>query len=262
VSRHLTIVSLLAASLAAASLAAPPNVVTTSPDNGEIDVDPGVREIHVEFDQPMDPRGRSVVGGGDSFPQIAGELRWANDRTFIIPVTLRPNHEYQLSINTDTFKGFTGKGGQPAEWYPLRFRTRAAGAPPAAPDVTPEQNRAALTALTAAIDHDYAYRDRRKINWAKEIAARGAAFESSRTSNGFARQTAHLLRLAEDAHVSVKAGDVHLATRTNSAPPNFDLRLLRRVVPDWTEHPGGVVAGRFDPEAGGGIGYVSIYFIL
>ena len=49
--------------LGAATLAnaAPPRVVMTSPDNGEIDVDPAVKEIRIEFDQPMDARGRSIV---------------------------------------------------------------------------------------------------------------------------------------------------------------------------------------------------------
>src|SRR5262249_27474138 len=158
-------------------------VVMTSPDCGEVDVDPVTTQIRVEFDQPMNPGGRSVVGGGDQFPKISGELKWADAKTFIIPVTLEPDHWYQLSFNRDTFKGFASKAGEPAEWYPLRFKTRAAGASAAESDVTPEQNKAAVTALTEAIDQNYSYRDRKKIDWAKEIAARQSSLDNAKTAN-------------------------------------------------------------------------------
>jgi hypothetical protein len=233
-------------------LAAPPKVVMTSPDCGEVDVDPATTQIRVEFEQPMNPGGRSVVGGGDQFPKISGELKWADAKTFIIPVTLEPDHWYQLSINSDTFKGFASKAGEPAEWYPLRFKTRAAGAATTESDVTPEQNKAAVTALKEAIDQNYSYRDRKKIDWAKEIAAKQSSLENAKTANEFARITAHLLRLAEDQHVSVEAGDVHLYTRANSVPPNVNFDLLRQKVPSWKEHPSGIVAGRFDD----GVGYI------
>jgi len=161
----------LSLTLIAFANAAVPKVVITSPDNGEVDVAPDVKEIRVEFDQPMDSRGRSIVGGGDSFPEISGDVKWLDERTIVIPVTLKPDHKYQLSINSDTFKGFCSKGGQPAERYPVGFSTRAEGATPAKPDVTPEQNKAAVAALQQAIDQDYAYRDLTKTDWAKQIAA-------------------------------------------------------------------------------------------
>src|SRR5688500_11388254 len=85
------------------AFAAAPRVVITSPDNGEIDVSPDIKEIRVEFDQPMHPGGRSIVGGGETFPKFAGDPKWLNEKTFIIPVTLQPNHQYQLSLNNDTF---------------------------------------------------------------------------------------------------------------------------------------------------------------
>jgi hypothetical protein len=232
--------------------AAAPKVITTSPDNGEIDVSPDLKEIRVQFDQPMHPGGRSIVGGGDTFPKFAGDPKWLNDKTFIIPVTLQPNHQYQLSFNNDTFKGFASKTGEAAEWYPLRFKTRAAGAPPAPPDATPEQNKAALAALRKAIDDNYSYRDRNKIDWAKEFAARQKQFENAKTANEFARAAAHLLRLAEDAHVSVAAGDVRIFTRANSASPNFNYQVLRQAAPAWKQHESGLISGRFD----NGIGYI------
>ena len=238
--------------LSFAADAGPPKVVITSPDNGEVDVDPAVKEIRVEFDQPMNPGGRSVVGGGENFPEIGRDLKWANPKAFVIPVRLKPDHQYHLHLNSDTFKGFASKQGEPAEWYPLSFRTRAAGAPAAEPDVTPEQNKEALAALAKAIDDDYGYRDRKEVDWAKEIATRRPKFEKAKSANEFARLTAHLLRQAEDAHVYVEAGDVTIGTRANSAPPNFNFETLKNGVPGWTDHGGGVFSGQFDD----GVGYV------
>jgi hypothetical protein len=232
--------------------AAAPKVVITSPDNGEVDVDPAVKEIRIEFDQPMHPRGRSIVGGGEAFPEFAGDPKWVNPKTFVIPVKLKPDHDYWISINSDTFKGFGNAKGEPAEWYPIQFKTRAAGAAPAEPDVTAEQNKEALEALKKAIDDDYGYRDRKKVDWAKEIAKRQAKFEAAKSANEFARLTAHLLRLAEDAHVTVEAGDVRIGTRANSASPNFNGEVLPKLVPGWEQDRSGIVTGRFED----GVGYI------
>jgi hypothetical protein len=237
---------------AGVSSASAPKVAMTVPDNGEIDVAQDIKEIRVEFDQPMNPAGRSVIGGGEMFPHIGRDMKWLNDRTFVMPVTLEPDHIYQLSINSDTFKGFAGKNGQPADWYPIRFRTRAQGAAPAEADVTAQQNQAALAALKKAIDEDYAYRDRNKVDWAEESEKRRAKFESARSANEFARLAAHLLRLAEDGHVSVQAGDVRIFTSPNSTPPNFNLKTLQRSVPGWSRRDSGIISGRFDD----GIGYL------
>src|SRR5688572_16727313 len=173
--RHASIAFTVVLSLAAGfASAAAPKVVITSPDNGEIDVDPAVNEIRIEFDQPMDARGRSITGGGESFPKFSGPPKWANEKTMVIPVTLQPEHDYYLGVNSESFKGFVNKRGEPAEWYPISFKTRGAGATPAEPDVTAGQNKEALAALKGAIDDAYSYRDRKKIDWAKEIAKRQA----------------------------------------------------------------------------------------
>jgi hypothetical protein len=231
--------------------AAAPKVVMTSPENGEVDVSPDVKEIRIEFDQAMSPVGRAVVGGGESFPEISGQLSWLNEKTFVIPVKLKGDHQYQLSINSDTFKGFGNKNGQAAEWYPVSFKTRADGAAAAEPDVTPEQNKLAVAALKEAIDQDYSYRDRKKIDWAKEIQKRKAKFENAKSANEFARVTAQMLRLAEDMHVSVEAGDVRIYTCANSTPPNYNEKVLKQTVPGLTQN-NGIVTGRFDD----GIGYI------
>ena len=87
--RHVAVVLALLSFPAAFALAAAPKVVIATPDNGEIDVDPATTEIRIEFDQPMHPRGRSIVGGGPTFPKFNGDPTWqADQKTFVIPVTL------------------------------------------------------------------------------------------------------------------------------------------------------------------------------
>jgi hypothetical protein len=229
--------------------AVPPKVIITSPDNGEIDVDPGIKEIRVEFDQPMGG-GMSVVGGGEAYPNITDKPKWINPKTLVLPVELKPDHQYHYMINSDTFKNFASTKGEPAEWYPVAFKTRAAGAAPAESDVTPEQNREALAALIQVIDDNYGYRDRKKIDWKKEIEKRKAKFENAKSANEFARLATHLLRLAEDAHVYVEVGDITLGTRSNSASPNFNYQTLEKAVPGWAEDATGIVSGKFDDNVG------------
>ncbi|MDQ3439961.1 MAG: S41 family peptidase [Planctomycetota bacterium] len=250
--RRVRVALALILSLTATVHSASPKVVITSPDNGEIDVDPTITEIRVEYDQPMSPDGMSILGGGPNFPQRSGQITWANPKTLVMPVTLKPDQQYRMNFNSDTNRNFQNARGESAEWYPLRFKTRAAGAAPAEPDVTPEQNKDALAELKRVIDEEYSYRDRKKVDWAKEIEKRRAKFEAAKSANEFARLTTHLLRLAEDAHVTVEAGDVRLGTHANSAPPNFDVAMLNKAVPGWKEHATGIITGRFDD----GIGYI------
>lgn len=229
---------------AAVATAAPPKVVMSTPDDGDDFVSADVKELRIEFDQPMNPRGRSIVGGGEAMPKINGEIRWADEKTIVVPIALKPDHAYALNINSDTFTGFRNNAGEPAEWYPISFKTRGDDGPKDV--VTREQNVTALAALRKTIDDDYSYRDRKHVDWPAEIDRQRTAFENAKTANEFARLTAHLLRHADDAHVSVKAGEVTIGTRANSAAPNFNLDLLAKILPHWTELPGGLISGRFD----------------
>jgi len=250
------IACMLALLLPAAVLAAGnPKVVTMTPEDGQDDVDPAMSAIRVQFDQPMSPGSWSIVGGGPMFPEILARPRWENDKTIVITVKLQPDHEYRVSINSDTFKGFRNRSGKPALPQPLSFRTRRAGqaAEPVEP-LSPELNRDAIQLLRNAVDANYSYRDRLKVDWDKMIGAQTKAMTAARTPNQFARAVARLLRVAEDAHVYVRAGDRTITTHVNANPPNYSFQTLRRSVPDLKEHHGGVVTGKY-PD---GIGYLAI----
>ena len=254
--RLMTIACLLALLLPAAALeAGNPKVAAMTPEDGQDDVDPAMSQIRVQFDQPMSPNAWSIVGGGPRFPAIVGKPRWDDDKTIVIAVKLEPDHEYWLSINSDTFRNFRNRQGEPAVPQPIAFRTRRAG--PAAEPVdplSPQLNRDAIQILRKTIDANYSYRDQLKINWDEAFAAHAATMEAARTPNQFARAVAKLLRPAQDAHVYVRAGDRTIGTHFNADPPNFSFPTLRRVVLDWQQHPGGVVTGMYSD----GVGYLLI----
>jgi hypothetical protein len=241
--------------LATDGLAAPPRVVSSTVEDGQDDVDPALTEIRVAFDQPMDPRSWSIVGGGPMFPEVVGRPRWVDAKTLAITVKLQPDREYRMALNSETFQGFRSRAGEPAAPQPLAFKTRAA-APAAEPGeaLPPERNREAVASLRKAIDTDYAYRDRLKVDWDKVFAQHAPAMEAARTSNQFARVVAKVLREAQDAHVYVQAGGRTIGTHVNAKAPNYDVQTLRRVVPEWKEHGGGVVTGKL----AGDVGYLLI----
>ena len=78
--------------------AASPKVVSSTVEDGQDDVDPGLTEIRVEFDQAMDQNSWSVVGGGPMFPKMTGRPRWEDEKTLVICVGLEPEHEYWMSL--------------------------------------------------------------------------------------------------------------------------------------------------------------------
>lgn len=243
------------------SAAAPPRVVESTVEDGQDDVDPGLTEIRIAFDRPMDPTSWSVVGGGPNFPQVTEKPRWSDAKTLVLNVKLQADHEYWMSLNSDTFQGFRSREGrEPAVPRPLGFKTRAAVAESAA-TLSADSNRIGIAALRKAIDDDYAYGDRLKVDWDAAFAKEEPAMEGAKTVNQFARAVARLLRDAEDAHVYVRAGGRTIGTHVNAGVPNFSFETVRKAVKDWRDHGHGVISGRVGDggDGGGGdLGYMVI----
>ncbi|MBX3405947.1 MAG: hypothetical protein KF869_04200 [Phycisphaeraceae bacterium] len=238
---------------AAATLwAAPPRVVGAMPDMAETGVDPGLTEIVITFDQEMQPGGQSICGGGPTFPELTGAPVWRDPRTLVIPVRLVPGKRYDLSINCSAAKNCRSARGEPAEPYPISFRTRDEGE--TAPALTPEQARACLDELRRAIDERYAYRDDRGLNWDDLFEQHHAEFESAATPAAFARATSRLLGWTGDLHCHVRIGEFVLPGGKRAVDPNFNGRLLDKLVPNLAKPHNAVVHGRF-PD---GVGYILI----
>ncbi len=241
--------------------AAAPRVVKATPDNGQNDVDPAkVKELRIEFDQPMQTGGRSVVGGGDTFPNLIGKPRWENgNKTFIWPIKLEADHDYWLSINNESFTNFRGKNGESAEPYPIQFHTRAAGAGGAGEASQPaanlkEDNQRALKILRQGIDEDYSYRDRLKVDWDARFKEFEPKLIAATSPADFARQAATMLSVAKDIHLNLRVGEQFFGTHRTGTTPNFNMAVLKKLVPGWTDQGGDVATGKFDD----GIAYAMI----
>lgn len=243
--------------IAGGAVAEPPRVVSMTPEFGEMAVDPALGEIRIEFDQDMNPGGRSICGGGPTFPEIAGEVRWESARVLVVPVTLELSHRYELSINCPAARGFRSAKGETARITPLVFTTAADSASAETMALTAEQNRAAVDALRSALLERYSHRDVRAVDWEAELAKAAERLEAAKAPGAFARVAAEVLAEARDVHVSVAVGGVTGARMATFAPmqaPNCDVRTLARLVPGWTWRGGVVATGVFED----GVAYLMI----
>jgi len=117
--------------------AVPPKVAKAIPENGDQSVDPSLRQIRIEFDQDMSQGGYSVCGGGPKYPKTIGKPKWINKRTLAMRVKLQPNHEYELSVNCQSYRNFKNLQGESAVIYPIKFKTTTAGEKSITPTKSP-----------------------------------------------------------------------------------------------------------------------------
>jgi hypothetical protein len=106
-----------------------PKIVKMVPENGAKDVDPKLSKIEVTFDRPM-AEGFSWTGGGEHYPtmQEGKKPRWSADKkTCTLPVQLKPDWDYRLGLNSQSFKNFASADGVPLEPVVYEFRTSPRG---------------------------------------------------------------------------------------------------------------------------------------
>jgi hypothetical protein len=104
-----------------------PNIVATSPAVGATDVDPGLKEITVTFDQDMGG-GYSWTGGGPDYPPTpeGQKAQWRDKRTCILPVKLEAAHYYRVGINSTSHQNFASDHGLAARPSAIYFTTQGA----------------------------------------------------------------------------------------------------------------------------------------
>ncbi len=247
------------ASWATAGAAAQPKVVKTVPDNGDIDVDPNLTEIRIAFDQAMAQGGMSIVGGGETFPEMRGKPKWTSPRTIAMRVKLEPNHAYWLSINNDQFQNFTNKAGEPAVPYPIQFRTggdegASAPADDDAPILAAKENRRAFNLLRSAVRDRYSYRDRTEVDWDALLKGHEDSLVAAATPLEFAQLAGHILAKAQDKHIWLQVEDQRIASYVRPSTPNANYKLLPTLVPHLKKHGRAVVSGHWDD----GLGYLAV----
>lgn len=237
-----------------ASLGTPPRVIEATPDNGDTEVDPHLKEIRIRFDQDMTQPDRSICGGGPAFPKTSGAGHWLTKRVFVLPVKLEPTHDYELSINCPSARNFRSAGGEEAAIYPIRFRTGTGREPKLRKKIPPRAHREAVKKLRAAIDDAYSYRDLRNVNWHRLFQKYDAKLEKAASPAAFAREAARMLAEAKDPHVWLKVGENIFGTTTRDVRPNWTFTAIERLVPDLTRRSDWLYTGRF-PD---GISYLLI----
>jgi len=102
-----------------------PKVIMSKPADGATDVDPGLTEITVTFDQEMG-EGMSWTGGGEEKPPspAGSKAEWRGKRTCVLPVKLEPGHHYQVGINSPSYRNFCSEAGEPAAPSSISFTTK------------------------------------------------------------------------------------------------------------------------------------------
>jgi serine/threonine protein kinase/tetratricopeptide (TPR) repeat protein len=139
----------------------PPVVVETQPISGARDVEPGIAEIRVRFDQPMNPNDLWIQWmSGGFLPN--GQPRYEPDRNeFVIPVQLMPGQTNELMVNSRPggMGGFRGTNFTLAGEYRWHFTTKPLAAKPGAvkPNIvrispTPGETLPVLTLLKITFD--------------------------------------------------------------------------------------------------------------
>src|ERR1019366_4051884 len=111
----------------AAESAPTPTIVSTSPAVGATDIDPGLKEITVTFDQDMSG-GFSWTGGGPDYPTIpeGQKPQWRDKRTCVLPVKIESGHYYRVGINSSSYHGFRSEAGAAAVPSAIYFTTQGA----------------------------------------------------------------------------------------------------------------------------------------
>jgi len=103
-----------------------PNVIETYPVSGNTDVDPLTKEITVTFDEPMkDGNWSWAYTNKNKFPVMTGQPYYKPGHMVnVLPVKLESNQEYEIWINSEKFKNFKDRAGNPAIPFRLVFTTK------------------------------------------------------------------------------------------------------------------------------------------
>ncbi|HVJ87294.1 MAG TPA: Ig-like domain-containing protein [Caulifigura sp.] len=103
-----------------------PVVVSTSPKNGDLEVDPAFATLTVTFDRDM---GKGMSWTGDIPVDKSRKAGWKDDHTCELPVKLEKAKAYRIGINAPSYKNFASKGGEPTPPTAFYFATKGASAP-------------------------------------------------------------------------------------------------------------------------------------
>lgn len=215
-----------------------PQVDKTIPANGAKNVDPSLNEIKFIFNQPMNTNSSSLTGGGKTFPEIIGSPRWLDAQTFIIPVKLVHNHDYNLGINSKSFKGFKSISGIPVKPYLVSFST--SDSETTTPNI--KLNKKAFNELKQAIKKRYAYQDKIK-NWDNLFNKFEVRLQNAVSLKSFAIIAGEMLSNAKDLHIWLTVNDFRVTTYKRSIFRNYNFKVIPLIVENFKKNNDVVFTG-------------------
>lgn len=196
-------------------LAAPPKIVRTVPANGTDNVDPQLGKLRIEFDQPMDRGGWSIVGDGPTFPKLVGSPWWDDDRVFVCRWALAPGQVYSFRINSGSLADFRNPDGEPAEPYPILFKTGGEAIEPTDSPTPSEVFRTDLLAFFAEVDRAYPFFELKDIraDWEHTKEALRGRVSDCGSPTEFLSLVLEAMRCLRDAHLQLNDPQAPLPVR-------------------------------------------------
>lgn len=235
---------------------ATPRVIKTIPNNGDTDVDFSLRHLSVTFDQDMSNSDSWVPIEG-TFLQTTGLPRWKDRRTCTLPVRLKHNTQYLLSINHEDggHIGFKNTKGIPAIPYLFIFRTCPKKMDLNQSVFTKEDNRKSIGELYTAIQEKYSYRDFYDIDWDKLFDTHYEEMEHAKTPKQFIGAVNKVLAQAKDDHIYLRVNDSYFFPFNTPTKGNCNPKILSQLIKDWKVHNEVVATGKLQDD----VGYVAIF---
>jgi hypothetical protein len=114
-------------------------------------------------------------------------------------------------------------------------------------------NGTAVERLKRAIDQDYSYRDRLKIDWEKRFEEFEPRFLAAADTVAFEQVVKEFLSAAKDPHIWINDGKRNLGAHQLDLRPNVNARLIPKLMPQWKQHGKIAVTGSW-PD---GVRYVA-----
>ncbi len=236
-----------------------PAVASFEPANGADGVAAGAIVLRIVFDREMDvTAGMTIMhhGEGLSFPKVDGQPKWVDARTLELAAVLEADTDYGCVFNgaggAQRFRDRQGKLLPATEW---RFAT--ASAPPGDPAASAAMRAAceqSLARMQQAIAERYSYRDRLGVKWDERFAAQREHLLAATSRRQFVNRAAQVLGAARDPHLWFRLGDRVVPTHRTGAVPNWNPRVLPKLLPDLQQVNRNVLRARTDD----GIVYVAV----
>lgn len=237
----------------AAVAADPPQVLELFPKNNAVDVDPDIKQMRVTFDRDMITGRWSLCGGGPSFPEVQGQPRWKNKRTLIVRVSLKPDHDYSLSLNCPVGQKFQSADGTPLVPLPWHFST-ASKAPKLSKAQQKKLNARSLKQLMKLLRDHYSYYEHRNVDWTARLKKHRKKITAASSTRSWVKRVAKMLSPAKDLHLWLSYRGQTTPTYRRRIRANFDLKGVKSLLPNLTQKNGLLYSVRTDDN----IGYVLI----